>query len=275
MNAKFMIIPVVFSTLLLASCGGSYSSNSSDSTNSYGSNNNSYGSSANDSNKNDMRSDSKPTILTQKDVLKTVKSKINSDIVVMLPKDIPLSSDSHFLSAKTSDSPDAYQVIFYETKTPISVNSNDLKDVSKATAIATVSGKSYMTEQEAADATGHMDNVNTGVNGVDLGSNITGYADAGAGSTFLNWAEGRWSMSVRNTTSADQQDSVNLAKKVVTMLEKETLPAPHQVGGMKLEAAPNKAEGNIISWQNDKTDYTVSNFADPLDGVKITTSFTK
>ncbi|EUJ48401.1 hypothetical protein [Listeria rocourtiae] len=58
-------------------------------------------------------------------------------------------------------------------------------------------------------------------------------------------------------------------------MKKKTLPAPHQVGGMKLEAMPNKADGNIISWQNDKTDYTVSNFKDPLDGVKITTSFTK
>lgn len=275
MNTKFFVIPVVFSALLLASCGGSYSSDSSDSSNSYGSSNNNYGSTTDDMNKNDMNGSTKTPTLTQKDVLATVKSKLSSDVVVMLPKAIPLSSDKHYLSAKTSDSSDAYQVVFYETKAPISVNSSDLKDTSKATPIATVSGKTYATEEAAAEATGHMNDVNTGMNGVDLGSGITGYSDAGAGSTFLNWAEGRWSMGVRNTTSADPQDSIDLAKKVVAVLEKETLPAPHQVGGMKLEAAPNKAEGNIISWQDGKTDYTVSDFNDPLDGVHIATSFTE
>ncbi|MBA3927852.1 hypothetical protein [Listeria rustica] len=275
MNTKMLVIPVVFSALLLASCGGSYSSDSSDSSNSYGSSNNNYGSTTKDISKNDMSGSTKIPTLTQKDVLATVKSKLSSDVVVMLPKAVPLSSDKHYLSAKTSDSEDAYQVIFYETKAPISVNSSDLKDTSKATPIATVSGKLYATEEAAAEATGHMNDVNTGVNGVDLGSGITGYSDAGAGSTFLNWAEGRWSMGVRNTTSADPQDSIDLAKKVVAVLEEETLPAPHQVGGMKLEAAPNKAEGNIISWQDGKTDYTVSDFTDPLDGVHITTSFTE
>lgn len=275
MNAKFMVIPVVFSALVLASCGGSYSSDSSGGSNSYGSSNNNYGKTTDDMRKNDMSGSTKTPTLTQKDVLATVQSKLNSDVVVMLPKAIPLSSDKHYLSAKTSDSSDAYQVIFYETKAPISVNSSDLKDTSKATPIATVSGKMYATEEAAADATGHMNDVNTGMNGVDLGSGITGYSDAGAGSTFLNWAEGRWSMGVRNTTSADPQDSIDLAKKVVAVLEKETLPAPHQVGDMKLEAAPNKAEGNIISWQDGKTDYTVSDFNDPLDGVHIATSFTE
>ncbi|MBC6314111.1 hypothetical protein [Listeria grandensis] len=273
MKTKFLIVPVVFSALLLASCGGSYSSDSSGTSNSYGSSNNNYGKTTDDTMKKDTNSNSQVSTLSEKDVLATVKSKLDSDVVVMLPKSIPLSSNKHYLSAMTTSSPDEYNVVFYETKSPISVNSSDLKDTAKATPLATVSGKNYATEQEAADATGHMDNVNTGMNGVDLGSGITGYSDAGAGSTFLNWAEGRWSMGIRNTTSADPQDSIDLAKKIVAKLEQETLPAPHQVGGMKLEAAPNRADGNIISWQEGKTDYIVSGFTDPLDGITITTSF--
>ncbi|MBC1564646.1 hypothetical protein [Listeria booriae] len=275
MNKKMVMIPILLGTLTLAGCGGSYSSDSSSGGgNSYGSNNNNYGKTMDDTAKKDTKSSSGATTLSQKDVFATVKSKLTTDVIVMLPKNIPLSSKKDYLSAKTTSSSDNYQVVFYETKQPISVNSADLKDTEKATPLVTVSGKKYATEQEAADATGHMDNVNTGVNGVDLGSGITGYSDAGAGSTFLSWAEGRWSLSVRNTTSGDQQDSIDLAKKVVAKLETETLPAPHQVGGVKLEAVPNRADGNSISWQDGATTYMVTQFADPLDGISVATSFT-
>ncbi|AQY51655.1 lipoprotein [Listeria weihenstephanensis FSL R9-0317] len=271
MNLKWMIIPAVFSVVLLASCV----SDTSDKTNSYGSSNNNYGKTMDKAETKSKDDTSQVDALPQKDVLATVQSKLDSNVVVILPTSIPLSSDKHYLSAATTSTDNKYDVVFYETKQPTSVNSPDLKDTSKATPIATVSGQNYETEEEAGEATGHLNNVNTGVNGVDLGSGITGYSDAGAGSTFLNWAEGRYSLGVRNTTSADPEVSIDLAKKVVAKLEKETLPIPHQLGAVKLEAEPNRADGNSIRWQNQKTVYSVSQFADPLDGVSIATSYEK
>ena len=54
----------------------------------------------------------------------------------------------------------------------------------------------------------------------DLGYGITGYMDAGAGSVFLTWHEGRWSFSTRNHNDGNgSEEMIALAKQIVVNLK--------------------------------------------------------
>lgn len=105
---------------------------------------------------------------------------------------------------------------------------------------------------------------------VDLGHNITGYQTAGAGSSFLGWKEGNWSLSVR-ANNLEQEDPKPLAKQTVEYLEGAFLPVPQTAGQISLRVAPSDFQSNTVVWQNNQTVYTIMN-ADAMSSLKMAVS---
>lgn len=108
---------------------------------------------------------------------------------------------------------------------------------------------------------------------VDLGHNITGYQSAGAGSVYLGWKEGNWSLTVRGN-NLEQEDPIPLAKQTVDYLEGAFLPVPHDVGQVTLRVTPSDFQSNTVVWQNNQTVYTIMN-GDAMTSLKMAVSMAK
>lgn len=108
---------------------------------------------------------------------------------------------------------------------------------------------------------------------VDLGHNIIGYQSAGAGSVYLGWKEGNWSLTVRGN-NLEQEDPVPLAKQTVDYLEGAFLPVPHDAGQITLRVSPGEFQTNTVVWQNNQTVYTIMN-GDAMTSLKMAVSMAK
>lgn len=108
---------------------------------------------------------------------------------------------------------------------------------------------------------------------VDLGHNITGYRSAGAGSSFVMWKEGNWSLAVR-ANNLEEEDPVPLAKQTVEYLEGAFLPVPHDAGQISLRVAKGDVQSNSVVWQDNQTVYTIMN-ADSMSALMMAVSMAK
>lgn len=176
---------------------------------------------------------------------------LSATIPTALPQKILTAHDGHFLSAATAQD-NAIAVNYYATEQPIPLNDTHLN---RLTPIARFTKTTYGTEVEAKEAVNYVP-VNTAGQPVDLGHAITGYQDAGAGSVFLSWQEGNWSLTVRGV-NLDGEDPVPLAKEVVEQLETASLPAPQSVGQINLQVSNKEGEmaANTLTWQEGTTVY--------------------
>ena len=107
---------------------------------------------------------------------------------------------------------------------------------------------------------------------VDLGYHIKAARDAGLGHQILTWNEGRWCLRVDCPTDTAYQDKrypdkKQLAKDIVAYLEKNMLPAPHDIGIITINIW-NKNQGTTIAWQENKTVYQISS-SDPMTALKV------
>ena len=76
-----------------------------------------------------------------------------------------------------------------------------------------------------------------------------------AGSSYLSWQEGNWSLTVR-AVNQEEQDPVPVAKEVVAYLEEAMLPAP-EVGQITIDMGKNDHTATTVVWQQEKTLRTV------------------
>ncbi|WP_314060774.1 hypothetical protein [uncultured Vagococcus sp.] len=180
-----------------------------------------------------------------------ILKRLSDTIPTALPQKILTAQDGHFLSAATAQD-NAIAVNYYATEQPIPLNDTHLNQL---TPIARFTKTTYGTEVEAKEAVNYVP-VNTAGQPVDLGHAITGYQDAGAGSVFLSWQEGNWSLTVRGV-NLDGEDPVPLAKEVVEQLETASLPAPQNVGQINLRVSNKEGEmaANTLTWQEGTTVY--------------------
>ncbi|MGG5368711.1 membrane lipoprotein lipid attachment site-containing protein [Enterococcus sp. AZ196] len=108
---------------------------------------------------------------------------------------------------------------------------------------------------------------------VDLGHSITGYRSAGAGSSFIMWKEGNWSLAVQ-ANNLEQEDPIPLAKQAVEYLETAFLPAPRDAGQISLRVATGDLQSNSVVWQENKIVYTIMN-DDSMSSLKMAVSMAK
>jgi len=207
--------------------------------------------------------------LTQSEVLQAIEKELHTKLPKKLPKQLPLKTNKH-LTATTSATGTSYEVVFYETDKPVPINNKALKkNTDNATRIAKLHVNQYASEAKAAEQIGYTDYAQAGGSKVDLGHRIIGYQDAGAGSVFTSWNEGRWALEARALTS-EAEKGRELAKQAVAYLEEHALPAPQRYGAIHLDTEGN---GNRAVWQKGKLVYEVDKVRDPMDVLHIVQAF--
>lgn len=207
-------------------------------------------------------------VLTQDEVLKAIKTQLKTDLSKILPSQLPLDKGKH-LTATTKSTANYYQVVFMESDKPIAINNKALKDKQQATVIARLKVTKYASMTKSNEQIAYEDYSNLGGQKVDLGYGISGYQDAGAGSAFVSWNEGRWALTARARTT-DAKQGVKLAKEATKFLETNTLPIPKPNGLVHLDV---EQSGNRITWQKEKIVYLIDQVKNPMNALKIATSF--
>ncbi|WP_433596263.1 hypothetical protein [Lysinibacillus xylanilyticus] len=206
--------------------------------------------------------------LTQASVLKNIKSQLNTNLPITLPKGLPIS-DGTFLTATTKAEVNQVEILFFESNKYLPINDPKLKNSQTATVIARLVVKQYKNAKEANEQIAFVNFSQNGGQEVDLGYNIKGYQDAGAGSLWTGWNEGRWALATHTRTD-NPEAGVKLAKQAVQFLETHMLPIPKQNGFARLDVYKS---GSLIVWQDEKLVYTLDSIKEPLKALEITTAF--
>ncbi|MGE7910437.1 hypothetical protein [Lysinibacillus xylanilyticus] len=205
---------------------------------------------------------------TQVGALKNIKDQLKTDLPIILPKELPITKGT-FLTATTKAEDNQVEVLFFESKEVLPINDMKLKNSQTATAIARLVVKQYQNPKEANEQIAYQNFSQNGGQKVDLGYNIKGYQDAGAGSLWTGWNEGRWALAT-HTRTENPEAGLKLAKQAVQFLETHMLPIPKQNGFARLDVYKS---GNIIVWQDEKLVYTLDSIKEPLKALEIATSF--
>lgn len=198
------------------------------------------------------------SVQTYEEILEEVKAAIQTEADVKLPEEVLI--DEGYLTATTDSNPSSYEVNYFVTNVPVDVNDPLLQD---AHPYMIVNGTKFESG-ESARAKVNFEPQPNGAEETDLGYGITGYLDAGVGSTFLTWHGDRWSFTVRNHNDArGSEKMIELAKQIVGKLESQSLPEPHEIGSGIFDMQNNGAAANSIAWQEGTTVYEVFT-GDPL-----------
>lgn len=295
-HTLWMTIPVTTAVLLaLAGCGGTNSNQTSaagstppaaagDSTqaekgNTAASDSGDSGASGNTetagsktAGSNSNGSDSHPELSDVNDVVKAVRSELKMSGAV-LPTSFPLPKDRFLGAVITTNTSDAFLVNFYKASKPAGLNDPSLtKSNSKVPWLASYEVKTYSNpNQTDIFPETNLDNFPEDMT-VDLGHGIKGMIEGAAGSQYLTWQEGRWTMQIRSV-SEDQMNNPGIAKKMVDYLETHMLPAPKDKGYVNVEyASGGKTVRVTISWQDGKQIHQLKTEQVPLDALQMVVS---
>lgn len=168
-----------------------------------------------------------------------------------------------YVTAATTNRSDQenFNIFYYAEDEPIKIND---PAVNELTPIASLSKTSYASEEEAAGAVDQI--LDLQGEEVDLGYGHTGFMQGAAGSTYLNWQEGNWSLLVQASNMAGE-DPIPLAEEVVDYLEEVYLPAPTDVGQITLRVSGDgNYDDNTVVWHEGAVVYEVKH-ADPMHAV--------
>lgn len=202
----------------------------------------------------------------QKSLIKEMAAQEVTNFSFELPENIPVTDGKH-LTALTNSKENQFEMTFYESDEKLPVNDAAIENNSQK--IAHLQIQQYNNQQQADEEISFEEYDESSGEPTDLGHQITGYQDAGAGSVFTSWNEGRWDIAVRATTE-NSEEGVALAKDVVDFLEVHALPAPKQYGTMHLDT---ENTGTIIQWEKGKTVYKIDDVHSIMDAVKIAAQF--
>ncbi|ALS01620.1 hypothetical protein ATZ33_09625 [Enterococcus silesiacus] len=188
-----------------------------------------------------------------------------------LPQAILTSQTAEYLTAATTSAADQgnFRILYYAEDHGITVNDTVVNDLQP---IASFEKKSYASNEEAASAVNQI--IDNGGSQIDLGYGITGYQQGAAGSSYLSWQEGNWSLVVR-ASNIGGEVAEPLAKEAVAYLETAMLPAPQTKGQISLTASTSDSyQNNSVVWQKGMIIYTIQHF-DALQALKMTVSTNK
>ncbi|EOI00197.1 hypothetical protein UAW_00212 [Enterococcus haemoperoxidus ATCC BAA-382] len=198
-------------------------------------------------------------------VLNQLKNDFSND---QLPQAILTSQTAVYLTAATTGAVDQgnFRILYYAEDHGIEVNDPAVNDLQP---IASFEKKTYDSNEAAASAVNQI--IDNGGSQINLGYGITGYQQGAAGSSFLSWQEGNWSLVVR-ASNIGGEVAEPLAKEAVAYLETAMLPAPQNVGQISLTASISDSyQNNSVVWQKGTTVYTIQHF-DALQALKMAVS---
>lgn len=202
--------------------------------------------------------------MTQAEVIEAIKTELKTDLTKLLPSELPLENGK-YLTATTKSDESYYEVIFYESVDPVSINHQNLADDQ---IIARFYAQKYERVQEASEQVAFEDFSEIGGQTIDLGYGITGYQDAGAGSMWTSWNEGSWAIAAHTHTSEGKRGA-KLAKEATKFLESHTLPIPKPNGFAHIDVYQLD---NRITWQKENIVYMIDQVKDPMTALEIATS---
>lgn len=185
-----------------------------------------------------------------------------------LPTKILTAESPVYLTAATTKVSDTenFNIFYYAEDEPYEVNNEELNN---KTPIAAFQRIVYEDEAAAQEAVGQV--IEDQGEEVDLGYGITGYLSGAMGSTYLNWQEGNWGLTVK-ASNQDDANPTDLATQVVEYLEGVALPAPETVGQINLSMKEQTTyQDNTATWQVGNVVYIVSH-SNPLTLIEMTGS---
>ena len=205
-------------------------------------------SSASDSQEADSSSSSTPTKeKTYSDVTSDIKQKVGAQ---WLPAAV--STDKAHVTATANVNNGASTVKFFGTDAPVAVNDAKLNG---ATPVYTLT-KTVYANTATAIANINWSGTDQGLPTVALGDNQTATKEGAAGSTYLHWNEGKWSLLVR-ASNVNNQDPTALGKQLVELFRTKALPAPTDKGAASFNLSDSQG-GQSIVWNNGATVYTLT-----------------
>ncbi|SFG98481.1 hypothetical protein [Sporolactobacillus nakayamae] len=273
---KQVIITLLFTALIIAGCSQSAVESSKPTgdsslsqTDSSSSNMNSVGSSTQDkiSNSPNEKTNTNQTTAktgTLQQTLKDIRIVLKDKGQLHLPQQVPLEKGK-YISAIVKKQSSGYSITFKQTNTPVAVNDKTLAHVKT---LAVVNAQNYASRAEAAKQITYHNFGPTDGAAVDLGHNITGYADAGAGTAGISWNEGRWTLAALSPTT-DADKGRQLAREIVAYLEQHTLPIPHQYGTIQVYTDNRQS---MVRWQDGDTLFELTGINDPIILLKVAVS---
>ncbi|WP_312097044.1 hypothetical protein [Niallia sp.] len=188
-----------------------------------------------------------------------------------LPTKFPVT-DSQYVTAKINENEtDEYFISFYQTKEYVPINDESLH--SNDNLIATFNAETYddAAKQKELFPVVSLDSIPEDMK-VDLGHQITGMREGAAGSSYLVWKEGRWVLQIKSI-SADELDTVDIAKKMVDYLEENALPVPKKNGRIEVSYPQNAEEVKVTArWEEGNTVYTLETAEVPINALMMTVS---
>ena len=162
-----------------------------------------------------------------------------------------ISSNAKYVNATASGSSANSVVKFYGGNSALNLNDSSLQGA----ADFTLTKKTYGSTSAAAAAINWIDSDST-LPTVNLGDNQVATKEGAAGSTYLHWNEGNWSITVQSSNQANQ-DPTALGKQLVEFFRTKSLPAPSTHGAAKFNV--NAANGlQSISWNSGATVYVLT-----------------
>ncbi|MCM3091015.1 MULTISPECIES: hypothetical protein [unclassified Cytobacillus] len=207
---------------------------------------------------------------TPEEVIAEIEKQLSTDVPIKLPETLKLNEGYH-LTAKTDSDQDSYQAIFFQTEEVIPINDAKLDQLSDDSILAVLTGQNYESKEAASEQISYQNFEQIGGEPVDLGYSITGYQDAGAGSVFLSWNEGRWAFTSRARTE-DSDILLTESKKIVEFLESNMLPPPKMYGSGKFDTISEHSRDQILAWQEDQTVYKIEKAEGALKTLEIAVS---
>ncbi|WP_458460598.1 hypothetical protein [Paenibacillus sp.] len=206
------------------------------------------------------------------DVIKQVRNQLKMEDAA-LPTSFTLAKDTYLGAAIPSNTSDAFIVNFYATTESVAINDQSLTaSDSKVPVLASYEVKTYK-DPDQSDIFPETDLKDIPKDmAVDLGHGIKGMSEGAAGSQYLTWKEGRWTLQIRSV-SEDKMNNPGIAKKMVEYLESHTLPVPKDKGYIIVEyPSGGKSVHVTISWQDGNTIHQLKTDQVPLEALDMAVS---
>lgn len=216
------------------------------------------------------------TVYAESPSPKTHAQEVVNTLAEMYPEDtlpthVLTENMPEYVTAATTgiEDPDNFNIFYYAEDTPKDVNDPVTNSL---TPIASFTRTTYPSEEEAIEAVNQV--LDLQGEEADLGFGITGYMQGAAGSTYLNWQEGNWSLLVQ-ANNMNEENPVPLAQSVVEYLEEVYLPEPSSVGQVTLSSSEGETyEANTVVWQEENVVYQVKHI-DPMHAIIMTGSISE
>lgn len=175
------------------------------------------------------------------------KSISKSGVPIFLPKEIPVKKN-FFLTAKTKQKVNNYEVSYYQFNKKYKVNSKKIDEQKKKKIMLRVTAKKYATTKQAnRELTRTVVSIKQGKK-IQITDEINGYLDAGAGSGWLAWNQNNWTFVVQSRTTKQQQ-AMDLARQI---MENNRFPSTVNKGIVQLRVDQS---GGVIMWSKGKVVY--------------------